>query len=85
MDTAALKQKATKCRRLAREITDKRAIEALVRIADECDALLLGALEGEHTAARAEPIMPAEDHGCATGQVHGPVFILRVDPSPHSD
>ena len=53
MDAATLREKAARCRRLAKATTDKRAIEALLKMADECDALLL--LQGEHAGARPEP------------------------------
>ena len=54
MDTAALREKARKYRRLAKAVTDERMIETLTRMADECDALL--ASEGEHVAAGYDPI-----------------------------
>ena len=54
MDAVTLREMAARCRRLAKWTTDERAIETLLKMADECDALL--ALEGEHAGARSEPI-----------------------------
>ena len=50
----ALMEKATRCRRLAKETLDERAIQALIEFADECEALL--AAEGDLAGTKFEPI-----------------------------
>ena len=54
MNTMALMEKAAKCRRLAKETIDERAIRALEELAEQCEALL--AADSDLAVTQSEPI-----------------------------
>jgi hypothetical protein len=63
--TEKLREQAARCRRLAKELTDKRAIAALLEMAEECEVRLAPGPGGNEARGHSEVAELGERQGRA--------------------